>query len=125
MAIFVSSFGIFLAIIGIFGVAMPATLLGLVGKWRASILLSVGAGLRIVLGILFLLAAPYCREPLIVRIVGVVSLVAALGLLAVGRSRFERFLDRWLARPPVFVRTWLLVAIALGALLVWAAGWPL
>jgi hypothetical protein len=124
MAVFVSLFGFFLVIVGLFGIAATRTLIALVGRWRAARLLAVGASLRVALGVIFLLAAPYCRQPLVVRIVGVVSLVAALALLAVGPSRFERFLDRWLARPPGLMRGWLVVALALGALLVWASGWP-
>ena len=124
MAVFVSVYGLFMVVVGIVWGAVPAKLIGLVARWRASMLQPPAAAVRIALGVLFLIAAPYCRAPGVVRFVGVVTLAAALILIAIGRSRFERFMTWWFERSPGFMRLWALVAIVFGVLLFWAGGWP-
>ena len=76
--------------------------------------------MRGVFGAVFLAVAPDCRHPLVVQVVGVVSLVAALGLLAMGRERLDAFIGWWLSRPPALFRFSATAAIAFGVLLVYA-----
>ena len=76
--------------------------------------------MRVVLGVVFLVVAPDCRLPLVVQIVGVVSLVAAFGILALGRKRLDAFIGWWLRRSPALFRLWASAAIAFGTLLVYA-----
>jgi len=123
MAIFVSVFGLFMVIVGLVGVTVPAKLVALVARWRAAALLRSAVVLRVALGVLFLVAAPYCRAPGVVRVVGVIAIVAALVLLAMGPIRFGRFMTWWLEKPPRFMRLLSLVAIPFGVLVTWAGGW--
>ena len=55
------------------------------------------------------------------RILGIVSLVAAAATAALGHERLRSFVAWWVGRPPVFVRGWSLVAFAFGCFLVYAA----
>jgi hypothetical protein len=124
MAVFVSVFGFFMVLVGIVWGAVPAKLNALVAGWRSSMLLPWAVAARIALGILFLVAAPYCRAPGVVRIVGILALAAALGLVAMGPGRFQRFFSWWIERPPGFSRLLALVAVVFGVLVIWAGGWP-
>lgn len=85
-----------------------------VKRFRVAVLM------RLLLGLAFLLAAPSCRQPAVVQLVGIVMLLAAGGLLVVGRERLDTFLAWWLARPRPFVRSWSILAFGFGALLIYS-----
>jgi hypothetical protein len=77
-------------------------------------------GLRIGFGSIFLFAAPQCRLPDLVRLIGVLEFVGAAVLLGLGSARLQRFVQWWLERPLSFVRSWCLAALAFGMLLAYA-----
>ncbi len=79
---------------------------------------------RIGYGTVFLVGAPYCRLPDVVRLLGVLEFIAAVVLLALGSRQLERFVVWWLEHPPSFVRRWCSGAVAFGLLLVYASSWP-
>lgn len=106
--------------IGLLGVAAPRKMVGLLSSWRIVTGLPVTVSLRIGLGTLFLVAAPACRLPELVRLVGFGELVAAVVLLMFGAGRLRRFVAWWLERPVVFVRCWCSGALVLGVLLVYS-----
>jgi hypothetical protein len=109
--------GLAVAAIGLLGVAAPAALVDLLGRWRVLTRLPLILGLRVGFGILFLLAAPHCRLPDFVRVVGALELAAAPVLLVAGAERLEGFVSWWLQRSPAFVRYWCSAALAFGILL--------
>ena len=115
--------GVIFAVFGVLGGVMPARLLAFLYGRRVGLFPIAVAG-RVLIGVLLVLAAPYCRLPALVLVIGVAALAAAVVLLLLGRSRFERFIERWLERPPGLLRLFSVVAIALGGLLVWAGGCP-
>lgn len=125
MSLFVSIFGAVLLIAGFIGVAFPARCISLLAKWKSSAEFVAGVVVRVLLGILFLVAAPYCRHSTVVRVTGIIALLAAVSILAVGPARFERLRKWGLELPPYLMRIWSLVAVGLGLLLIWAGGWPL
>ena len=120
MAIIVSVLGVVIALIGVMGVANPRSLNKLVQRWQSPARFGFAVVIRVVLGVVFLAVAPDFRAPLVVRIVGVISVVAALAILIVGRVRLDAFIEWWLRRSPALLRLWATVAIAFGALLVYA-----
>ncbi len=75
---------------------------------------------RVAIGVLFLLAAPSCRLPVVVQVVGILALIAALAIFLIGRTRLDSFLTWWLGRPQSLIRSWSIVAIGFGALLIYA-----
>lgn len=66
-----------------------------------------------------LAVAPDCRAPLVIRVVGVISIVAAVALVIFGRVRLDAFIEWWLGRPALLSVS-ATGAIAFGALLVYA-----
>lgn len=120
MAIVVALFGVLVAGVGLLGVIRPDRLMAWISQWRGASRLWFAAGLRLVLGVVLLLAAPQCRAPEVIRILGWITLVAALLLPLLGARRFDAFVDWWLAREPGFIRTWSLLAVAVGGFLIYA-----
>lgn len=120
MAIVVPVLGVVIALIGLMGLANPRSLIALVQRWRSPGRFWFAAVIRVVLGVVFLVVAPDCRAPLVVRLVGLVSIVAAVAILISGRVRLDAFLEWWLRRPPKLLRLWAAAAIAFGALLIYA-----
>ena len=120
LALVVSMAGIVVAAIGLLGLVAPGQLTDLLARWRILTALRVTIALRIGFGTLFLVAAPYCRLPDVVRIVGVIEFAGAMVLLGLGSGRLRRFVAWWLERPPSFVRYWCSAAFSFGLLLAYA-----
>lgn len=113
--------GLLIALVAAFGMVAPRAMLGWIegipGHWRVGLAVAI----RSVSGAVLVAAAPDTRWPTAVAAVGVAALVAAIGLVAVGRRRFDALLAWWIARPDGIVRAWCGVALALGAFLIVAA----
>lgn len=118
----VAFFGALIALLGATGVVSPPTLLGWVDAiWRSSRGVWGVVALRIGLGVLLVLAAPECRYPTAIRVLGVISIVAAALVPVVGLERVHALVKWWAERPPLAIRAWACVAIAFGGFLIHAA----
>lgn len=76
---------------------------------------------RLVIGLLFVFAAPQTLWPAHIRVIGWIIFVAAIGILLMGRKRMDSLMDAVTKWPEWAVRSWSLVAFAGGLLLVKAA----
>jgi hypothetical protein len=121
MTVLVVIFGALIAALGAAGVVSPRVLIGLVDSvWRGSRGIYGVVAVRLVLGVVLVVAAPDCRFPEIVRILGLLSLVSAVVLPLLGRERLRRLVEWWISRPGGFIRAWSLVAVAFGVFLGYA-----
>jgi hypothetical protein len=120
MAWVVSLLGAAIAAIGLLGAVSPARMIGLITRLEPASRLWLAVGTRLIIGVLFVLAAEGCRMPQLVRVVGAIAIVAAVALALLGPRRFEAFVGWWLRRPASFIRSWAAVAVAFGALLIYA-----
>ena len=84
-------------------------------------LMPVASLVRVVLGILFVLAAPSTRLPIFVWATGLLAIVAGVSMPIVGFRKVEGWATWWLKKSDGVIRRWSLLAILLGALLAWAA----
>ena len=119
MGLIVSILGVLIVLIGTMGLLNPQSLMSLVEHWQGPKRFWFAILVRLVLGVTLLLVAPACRAPLLVRIIGVISIVAALGILILGRPRLDSLIKWWLMRPRL-LRVSAIFAVAFGALLVYA-----
>ena len=106
---------------GLAGLVSPAWAARLVRAWRAPAHIYLAAAIRLALGVFLLVAASSCRFPLFVQIIGAVAILAALSLPFLGIARVQALIDWWSRQPAAFVRGWCLLAVAFGALLIFAA----
>jgi hypothetical protein len=120
MTLAVALFGLFIAALGVAGVLSPERLLALVTRAQSQLGLNLIAGIRLVLGVALLFAAPSSRAPLYLQVLGGLSLVSGAVTPFFGVHRFEAILGWWRRRPPWAVRIWSAFVIVFGLSLVWA-----
>ena len=113
-----AAFGVAIAVVSAVGILSPQRLLGM-ARWESA--RGLGIGLRLVFGVVLLMAAPASSTPLAFRILGALALVAALGLAAMGSERFTGLVRWWLDKPPPFVRVWCASGLLFGAFIVYAS----
>jgi len=122
MASIVVVFGVAVGLLGMIGVVRPTQLIRFVETmWQSPAGFRLAIALRLVLGMILIAAAPDCRFPQLIRILGIFSLVTAAATAALGHERLRSFVQWWVGRPSGFVRGWSLAAAAFGCLLVYAA----
>jgi len=80
----------------------------------------LAVSLRILIGILFIIAAPGTRASLFVQTVGVIAILAGLLLAILGPARLQQFVVWFLAKPDGFFRAISVFGFAFGAVVVWA-----
>ncbi|MBP89318.1 MAG: hypothetical protein CMJ64_21830 [Planctomycetaceae bacterium] len=119
MAYTVSLVGIFATVIGLLGLISPQRLADIVGHWQGPTRFWAAITARLAFGAFFLVAAPMCRLPIVVRVVGAITIIAALTILIIGQSRLDIFIAWWL-RQPKLVRISALFAFGFGLLLIYA-----
>ena len=123
MALFALFIGAVFMVFGLLGFAIPTRGMAFLHSRRVALFPMAVIG-RALIGLLLILAAPHCRVPVVILVMGIASVAAAVVLLAIGRVRFAAFIEGWFKRPPGLLRLLAVAAVALGWLLVWASGWP-
>lgn len=120
MALLVTLVGVLILGIGVLIAVAPARFFHWIASMETTIRFRAAILVRVVIGLLFLLAAPSCRQPAVVQVVGIIILLAAAGLLLLGRERLDSFLSWWMSRPLSLHRVWAVVAWGFGALLIYS-----
>ena len=118
-ALLISAIGVFFVGIGAWGVARPHAVLATIGRLDPRRRLALAVGVRVVLGLVFLWAGPFCRQPGVVVALGWVALAAAVLLLMLGSARLDAIVRYWLERPRGFLRAQFALVIAVGSFFVW------
>jgi uncharacterized membrane protein len=108
------------AVFGALGIASPARLLAVVRHFQTPMGLYFAAGIRLLLGVALLFAAPTSRAPGFINILGVLIIVIGVITLFVGLKRFRSLLDWWSAQGSAFIRGWAVLALLFGLLLAYA-----
>ena len=120
MTVLALGLGLFIAAMGALGIASPARLLALIRRIQTPAGLYVVAALRLVLGVALLLVAPTSKAPDVLRILGILTVVAALITPVVGLARWGKLVDWWWSRGSLFLRAWAAIPLGLGLYLAWA-----
>ena len=108
------------AAFGALGIVSPSRLLGLVRRLQTPMGLYFAAGIRVLLGVALLFAAPTSRAPGLIYIVGVFIIVIGVITPFFGLERFRSLLDWWSAQGSAFVRGWAVLALLFGLSLAYA-----
>ena len=112
--------GLVIIAMGIFGIACPEQSFAVVLHWPAGLLLFVGVAVRVVLGLVFILAAPSCRSPKIMYAVGIAALIAAIAIVLLGADRLQSGVQWWFRQSPLFMQSAYAAVVLFGAFLVYA-----
>jgi len=114
-------FGIIISFLCAFGIYKPERLMSLVTDVFAKpIGMVLAVGVRVVLGLSLLFAASASLYPGVLHVLGVIALIAAVGILMIGRERIERILQ-WAGKFSLITfRLWLVFGLLFGLFLVHA-----
>ncbi len=122
MTLLVALIGALIALLGATGLVRPSMLVGMLDSvWRTRRGFYGVVALRLCFGVILVVAAPECRYPTAGRVLGVISIVAAMLVPVLGLERVRALVDWWAARPPLLIRCWACAAIAFGGFLFHAA----
>lgn len=115
---FILLFGIFVSLFCLWAIVVPQKVHALVrGVTDTTWGYLLAAGVRLLLGLALLLAAPGSRFPTTFVVLGWVTIAAAVGIVLMGRERMGRLID-WFSRlSDTAVRAWLMLGVAFGLLL--------
>jgi hypothetical protein len=105
---------------GALGIVSPGRLLGIVRRFENLAGLYAAAAVRIVLGVTLLYAAPTSHMPEVIRILGILILLAGLILPFIGLARFRRIVVWWCSQGLTVIRVWACFAFAFGLFLAYA-----
>ena len=112
--------GVVIMAMGALGMLAPEALLTVARSIVTPVGLWVVAAVRVGLGVLLLMTASLSRVPAVLGVLGVVVLVSGLVTPFLGVERARAIVEWWGALGPAVTRVWAGIAVALGALLVYA-----
>ena len=81
----------------------------------------IAAAFRILLGIVFLLAANYCSKPWIIDIIGIIMLISGISIFAMGLEKARSILQWFQNRPAGFLRLPSVILFIIGVFSIYAA----
>ena len=121
MTILVILFGVLTLLAGLVIGINPEYIFGFLRKHLESIELYILAiGVRLLLGVLLIYLSGVSRFPLVIEIIGWISIVAALVFLAIGRAKFNKLMTWTLSLVKPVGRVGGIFAMAFGAFLIYA-----
>ncbi len=119
MVILVKIVGVVILLEGIILLLNPKVMKNLIGFWAKGKRLYAGGVLSLLFAVVFFSVASRCKLPVVLTILGVISLIKGIYILALG-PKVKAMLDWWAARPAGTVRAWAIIVIAFGALLIYS-----
>jgi uncharacterized protein YjeT (DUF2065 family) len=121
VSIIVLAIGLIIIIIGLAVLAKPARLEDLLYILLEKDWFRIVAALRVIIGVLFLFAAEGTRSPTFVSVMGILFILAGVLIPMLGPARLRSLVSWWMKKRDLVLRSWALVALALGGVLVWVA----
>ena len=112
--------GLLMLAMSVMALLAPEKVVETLLRWPAKQRFFFAFGMRLVLGIIFLLGASETRFPTFISIIGTIVIIAAIALLLLGRRKVDALIEWWLHRTPAFMRIWALVGVVLSALIFYA-----
>lgn len=120
MNVIVAIIGWIIVADGLLGLARPHLLLAAVSSWSPDLLLYVTVGGRIVFGLLLFFAATSCRLPRFTRVIGAIVFLTGIVWAFLGANRLEAIVQWISAKPSGIIQTIYVLAVILGAFLVFS-----
>ncbi len=121
MKIFIGVFGVLICLGGLTILILPEKFKNIMNRWTGQPRFLFAVIIRIVLGAILLSEAPNLKFPFAMKIIGAISILAAVVLLLVGQERMDRFIDWWMKQSENVFRLASVFAFALGAFLIYVA----
>ena len=121
MAYIIFIFGIMVLLGGLILLVKPDCVINIFIKFKNSLGFHSGAVIaRIILGIALVAGSPGSRYPLILEVLGWLTLAAAAVLCLIGRNRFIKMIDLVIGTPRIFKRVMGFLGILFGCFFIHA-----
>ncbi len=124
MKVLAIAIGLVIGAIGLVGVVAPSIILEFGRSLLTPAALYAVAALRIGIGVVLVRVAPDSRLPTVLRILGILIIIAGVLTPFFGVERSRAILDWWSNQGPLVTRLCLSVAIAFGLFIVYAVTSP-
>ena len=121
MTLLVALIGGLIVLLGLLGLVQPTRFRSLFSTMDRQVRFVLAIVIRLAMGALLWWLADELRHPHVMRIIAVIAVVAAVGILVMGRKRLDRLVDWWLGRSDSVLRVSALFAATFGAYLVFVA----
>jgi len=112
-------FGILICLTGLAILIFPVQFRNALNKWTGQPRFLFAVIIRVVFGALLLSEAANLKFPLAMKVIGAISILAAVVLLLIGQERMDRFIDWWMRMSDNLLRFWSIFAFAFGAFLIY------
>lgn len=116
--------GIIIVIEGLIILIKPLLYKNVAAFFSKSKLMVISALIKTAFGVFLLVAATSCQNKLIIIILGLISAGSGVTMLAAKMEKLNKFYLWWSTRPNLVIRIMGLPAIAVGGLMIYAAGTP-
>ena len=121
MTILIIAFGFLIGLAGLYLVADPRGLFGLMRTHSDALWLQISAVVvRLILGVLLISQASVSNYPVVIEALGWIAIVAAIILAAIGRGRFIRLMNWVLVTFTPYARVAGVVSLLFGGFLILA-----
>ncbi len=121
MQILIKVIGLLIVLEGILFLLKPEFLRKLAGFFSRGKRAYIGADLRIVLGIVFLLAASQCRIVWVIIAFGLLFLLSGIAMLTIKLEKLKAMINWWQQKSGVFLRIVAVVAAVIGLVILYSA----
>ena len=112
-------FGVLICLAGLTILIVPEKFKNIMNRWTGQPRFLFAVIIRVLFGALLLSEAANLRFPLAMKVIGAISILAAVVLLLIGQERMDRFIDWWMRMADKVLRVWSVLAIAFGAFLIY------
>ena len=121
MTLVVAVIGALVLLLGLVGLVQPDRFRAMLGTMDSQVRFRLAVVTRLAMGALLWWLADELRHPHVMRILAVIAIAAAVGVLVMGRDRLDRMVNWWLSRSDGLLRVSALFAAAFGGYLVYVA----
>ena len=121
MVILVKLLAIVVMVFGVIYLLKPNIIKPYMAFWTIGKRIYMGAILSLVIGIILLLAASQCAVTWFIAAFGILGIIKGIVLFVLGPEKTISMLKWWEEKPVAFLRLHALVAIIIGALLIYSA----
>jgi len=118
----IAIFGILIVLACAYGSINPSVLFSLIDRFANIPGYAAAIFMRVVLGIVAILAAPDSLSPVFLQVIGVIAIAAAVGLLLIGISGYKKLIGWVKELGPALHRMALMLGLLFGTALIWASG---
>ena len=121
MDIVVQCLGVAILLLGIVYLLKPDVMKWLMRFFKQGRRMYFAAVLRLVLAVIFLLAARECDISWVIVTFGIIFMISALLIFVMGLEKLRLVLDWYLKQPALIFRVIALIVLAIGAIIIYSA----